>query len=450
MQLHSRRIFKAALSLTARLNMPKLAAYLLRSSIRPLGNRANPSPYRHRALVLNSGKDEFFQDIEASFPENTDIELVCWPSYALRHIASELLAPSLQHDDYISNDPVVEQSKLRYRNFLRRVWDHHQAAYRIDAVIGANFGYCIQREFATAVESAGTPFIVVQKENLNASGPARRAVWHRIYKEKRGPFGGRKILVYNDIERDLQISSGIIDAQNVIVTGMPRLDKLHRWRRDNTGPAKNIGAPQVLFFAFAPNEKLPQIQEVGSDVVGRDWGAFWEQTHRAILDLARENPDIQVVVKTKGNARQDTAIYQHFQNGERPTNLKIVSGGDARSLIIESHVVVGFNTTGLLEAIAVGKPVVAPRFAEACDDTMREFILDLGDAVDYANSPQQILEKASHYARTPPEIPLVLSDQVAHTLEYWLGNSDGEAGRRVQDSIRTVIAAPLHHSPAFS
>jgi hypothetical protein len=407
-------------------------------------NRLNSARYRHRALVLNSGKDEFFQDIEASFPEGSDFELVCWPSSALRCIANELLAPSLQHDDYISKDPAVEQSKLRYRSFLKRVWEHHQAAYRIDAVIGANFGYCIQREFATALELAGTPFIVVQKENLNASGPARRAVWHRIYKEKRGPFGGRKILVYNDIERDLEVSSGIIDAQNVVVTGMPRLDKLHQWRRDNAGPAKNIGTPQVLFFAFSLQEKLPKAQPIESSVTGQSWGSFWEQTHRAILALARENPDIRIVVKTKGNARQDTATYQILQNGELPANLKIVSGGDARDLITESHVVIGFNTTGLLEAIAIGKPVITPRFGEACDETMREFILDLGDAVDYADSPQQIVEKACTYARKPPDIPLVLSGQVARALKYWLGNDDGKSGQRVLDVVRIEISNGTH------
>jgi glycosyltransferase involved in cell wall biosynthesis len=446
MQFTSRRFFGVLLGLAARFDLPWLAARALHLIVRPLNtNRtATLAQPRYRLLILNSGKDEFFQDIEASFPEGSDFEPVYWPSYALGCIADEILAPSLRHNNYITTNPDAEQSKLRYRSFLKRLWKHHQAAYRIDAVIGANFGYRIQREFATALESAGTPFIVVQKENLNASGPARRAVWHRIYKEKRGPFGGRKILVYNDIERDLEVSSGIIDAQNVVVTGMPRLDKLHQWRRDNAGPAKNIGTPQVLFFAFARNEKLPQVQQVGSDVVGRDWGSFWEQTHRAILALARENPDIRIVVKTKGNARQDAATYQTLQSGELPANLKIVSGGDARDLITESHVVIGFNTTGLLEAIAIGKPVITPRFGEACDETMREFILDLGDAVDYADSPQQIVEKACTYARKPPETPLTLSGQVARTLKYWLGNDDGKAGQRVLDVVRIEISNGTH------
>ena len=446
-QITSRRLFGVVLGLAARFDVPWLAARVLHSIIRPLNiNRTIAlTKNRNRVLILNSDKDEFLQDIAESFLENTDTELVYWPSYALGCIADEILAPSLGHNNYITTDPEIEKSKLRYRNFLEKVWKHHQAVYRIDAVIGANFGYRIQREFATALESAGTPFIVVQKENLNASSPTRRAVWHRIYKDKRGPFGGRKILVYNNIERDLQISSGIIDAQNVVVTGMPRLDKLHRWRRENAGPAKNGGTPQVLFFTFSLHEKLPNPQQIESSVAGRDWGVFWEHTHHAILNLARENADIQVVVKTKGNSRQDIAIHQIFQDGELPANLKIVSGGDARNLIAESHVVVGFNTTGLLEALAIGRPVVVPRFAEACDNTMREFILDLGDAVDYANSPHQIVEKACRYARTPPETPLELSEHVASTLKFWLGNDDGFSGRRVQESVRkeiTLTAAP--------
>jgi hypothetical protein len=49
------------------------------------------------------------------------------------------------------------------------------------------------------------------------------------------------------------------------------------------------------------------------------------------------------------------------------------------------------------------------------------------------------VEKACTYARKPPDIPLVLSGQVARALKYWLGNDDGKAGQRVKDYILIEI-----------
>ena len=112
------------------------------------------------------------------------------------------------------------------------MWRYYRPLHAVDAVISPNFGYHLQRELAAALERRGIPFIVMQKENLNAATEERRRVWHAIYKEGRGKFGGRKILVYNEMERDLEVASGVVDPERVEIVGMPRLDRFHRWRRE--------------------------------------------------------------------------------------------------------------------------------------------------------------------------------------------------------------------------
>src|SRR3546814_15663031 len=39
--------------------------------------------------------------------------------------------------------------------------------------------------------------------------------WFSLYKMRRGRFTGRKILVYNDLERKLEISSGVAAPENI-------------------------------------------------------------------------------------------------------------------------------------------------------------------------------------------------------------------------------------------
>jgi hypothetical protein len=331
------------------------------------------------------------------------------------------------------------------------VWKRFSALLPVDVVVTGNFSYCAEREFAAALEKAGTPFIAIHKENVRP--PNRVEYWKFLYKERRGPFSGRKVLVYNHIERDLQIACGIASPDKIVVTGMPRLDRIHRWRRENAGANGSITRPQVLFFAFARHEKLTAIQRKPSanvegnmeDMQG-DWGKMsWtelgEGTHRAMVELAIRRPDIDVIVKTKGQRRKkdDILIMLGSTGLELPPNLKTVTGGDPFNFLIESRAVVGFNTTGLLEAIAAGKPVIVPWFGEAQIASMRDNIIDLHDAVHYARSPDELINLVCKHVDSSSAIPAELSETASNVLEYWVGNADCAAGNRVQEALLAEI-----------
>jgi len=284
--------------LIARFRMARLGAWLLALTSRPvkLKRSGRAGQKRHRALVMQ--RTGFLQDVEESFREGDDFEVIYWSSFALKAFAMEILHPSLDHNNYISSDPKITATKLEYRRFLADVWRQFNAIKPIDVVLTGNFAYFTEREFAIALEEAGTPFIALHKENVR---PPRRVneYWYTLYKDRRGPFEGRRILVYNEIERELEIATGIIPPKDVIVTGMPRLDKLHRWRTDHAGPVSG-GKPQILLFAFARSDKLTAIQRKASagvagnmEAMGGGWGDLsWGQycvdTHKAIIELARE------------------------------------------------------------------------------------------------------------------------------------------------------------------
>ncbi|MBT5859849.1 MAG: hypothetical protein HOH89_01705 [Alphaproteobacteria bacterium] len=114
-------------------------------------------------------------------------------------------------------------------------------------------------------------------------------------------------------------------------------------------------------------------------------------------------------------------------------------GGDPQDLIARASIVCGFTTTALLEAIASGKPVVVPRFAEALDDASKPFFLDLGDAVDHAASADDLYDRLLAGAVPPVAPPANLSDHAADMLDHWAGNPDGKAGDRVRAAVMAEI-----------
>jgi glycosyltransferase involved in cell wall biosynthesis len=446
-----RKILFMLFRLIARFRLSRMGAIVLVLTSRPLALERNASKIqkRYRALVMQ--RTGFLQDVEESFREGGDFEVIYWSSFALKAFGQEILAASLDHNNYISSDPKVEATKMEYRQFLADVWRYFSAMKPVDIVLTGNFAYFTEREFAVALEQAGTPFIALHKENVR---PPRRVqeYWFTLYKDRRGKFGGRRILVYNDIERDLEIAAGVIDAQDVLVTGMPRLDRLHRWRRDHAG-RPNQEKPQILFFAFARSDKLTAIQRKASAGVPGDmeameggwgklsWGQYCVDTHKAIIDLARENPAFEVIVKSKGQKRKLNDILRILSDMRDglPPNVTVITSGDPFDLIASCQVVVGFNTTGLLEAIATGKPVIVPRFAEASDPAMQDLIIDLGDAVEYAESPEALKSMISGYVKHPRELPAQLPSEASRVLRYWVGNDDGLAGHRVIEILRAEI-----------
>ena len=394
------------------------------------------------------------QDIKETFKDEASFELIYWPSYVLRSIASAILSPTLDHNHYLSDDPAEEQSKIEYRKFLEKIWKHFREAKAIDVVLAGNFSYFHQREFGAALKETGTPFIIIHKENVRP--PKRiKEYWSHLYKMRRGPFSGRKILVYNNMERELEISSGVAKPRGVIVTGMPRLDRMHRSRREHAGEMFMSTRPQVLFFAFSRDDKLTAPGRKVSVGAGKghyqidgewgslNWDGVWAETNRAIVQIARDHPEYRVIIKVKEpfRKRKQSALPEFlFTDGEDlPSNLKIVFGGDPFDLITASNIIIGFNTTALLEAIAAGKPVIVPRFMETADPARRDLIIDLGDAVDYAHSPMELVELICRYAKQPAKVSLNLPSKSSRILRHWVGNDDGAAGRRVLEAVNNEI-----------
>ncbi len=454
--MFAKKLIQRGLYHFTRWRLVRLAAYLLTLATVRERVFGSASPVRKRALILSANKDGVLQDFEACFAHSDSFELITWPTAALDQISAAILAPGLSHNRYLTDNRKIEASKLTYRKFLGAMWKHYTAKVPVDVVMAVNFGYYTQREFAAALEEHGTPLIVLQKENLNGITPRRANFWRVVYEKGRGKFTGRKILVYNDAERELQISSGIVDAGNVIVTGMPRLDRIHKWRREHAGHA--IKRPQVLFFGFSRKDKVPVIigknkeklqellgtttalEEAEDEWSDLNWDKLCVGTCQAIAAFARSRPDVQVVVKTKAQKMQAEETAELLKgSGELPPNIKMVRGGDPFELITESSVVVGFNTTGLIEAAAAGKPIVVPWFGEVYNEAMRDIVLDLGDAVDYAHSPEELTEKVRARLEAGATVPLELSASSSKMLRRLVGNDDGAASLRVLKAVDAEI-----------
>ncbi|MFW5857401.1 MAG: hypothetical protein ACOCX4_05945 [Planctomycetota bacterium] len=432
---------------------PEAAARHFAAFVTPLpGSPTAPAAARHRILVLQ--KVGLNEDISAAFAGQTGVALLRGPRHAVKALAHAFLPPHLDDNNYVTTSPADDAAKAAYREFLCAFWPALQRHVRLDAAVSGNFCYYAERELAGALERLGTPFVVLHKENMKS--PGRQAFFERVYRERRGPFHGRRILVYNEIERQTQIRAGVAAPDRIRVVGMPRLDRVHARRRALAGQAAPPSGPgPVLFFSFAPKVGLPFLPRKRHPASGEryaetfadtrsdlSWQHLWETSHRAVLALARAHPSIPVHIKVKDSYRETGAIQALLGDaGPLPANVRLVVGGDPLDLIFDAAVVCGFNSTALLEAVAAGKPVVTPAFAEAAAPDQRDYIVDLSAGVTVVDSPEALQERLATAARQPRTAPLELPEPSRRLLEDWLGNADGLAGRRAAEAILSEIDA---------
>ncbi len=439
------------LRLLAGLHLHLLVAILFRLLTRRMPS-ATDRGGRKRYNVLMIDKDTFYEDVLASLGTAPDVRVYVAHRVVVKSIAAAFLPPELDDNFYVSDEPKTVRAKRDYGAFLTVMWPYLSRLLPIDAVVSANFGYYAEREFAGALEALGVPFLALHKENLKS--PGRMDFFADLYRSRRGPFTGRRILVYNEIERIVQTEAEVIAPDRVTICGMPRLDRVHHWRQNEApGVANDIGRKQVLFFSFTLKTGLPQIRRKGrsgftnlaepmDDAVGRlSWDNLFRDSHRAIYRLAQQQPDIDVVIKTKPRARDyDPVIELLGQPSTWPENLRLVSKGDPFGLMVAAHTVCGFNTTGLFEAITAGKAVVVPHFAEALDPAYAPFIIDYEAAAGYAASGEDLTAKLRASLEQPIQ-GIELSVETRALLQKWTGNPDGKASERVRQAVLSEIDA---------
>ncbi len=415
------------LPLLAKRGLALPAAYLVWWTIKPLTTNGAP---RHRVLVIE--KAVFNQDAMEVLASAPDVQAFAVKRAVLKSLALGVLPKSICDDaTYVSTDPAVEAAKLRYRELWRGIWRHLHRLGRYDCVLSGNWCYWAEREMAAAMEERGAPFLVLHKEGIKP--PARSEMLRDLFRATRGRFTGRRVFVYHELERDHQLKGDIARDDQIRIVGMPRLDRVHAWRRRAAAGevAPRANRPTVLFLAFLANNFLPSYSGIASDLA---WTELCRESYRAARRLAGAHPEIDVIIRPRSYEIPDvTALLGGA--GDLPANLRIVADGDVAVLIEACWVLCGHNTTVMLEGLAAGKPVIQPHFAEARDPRYHGYIVDLGDAVEYAVSADDLIARLETRCATPTPIPAELGDSARAALAKWTGNADGRAGERTRAAL---------------
>jgi hypothetical protein len=294
-----------------------------------------------------------------------------------------------------SNNIKVLQSREKLKNLLKNIIRILNTKYKIDCIITCTFYYKQDREWESASVEAAVPFIVLHKENMK--DPSTHNANIERYKKHGYRFNGTKLLLANRLEKYVLLKAGCVSEDKLEVVGSLRMDSLYR----RVNSKKCVNRNKVVLFSTHHRSGLLQIENVkgwfNEGSIEEGFIHHFDKLHSNFAKLALEFPHLEFVIKTKWlgvwEKKIQNAVKSHINvNVSDIKNLLITDKILAHDLIDSAMVVVGLNSTTLIEAKLAGVPVILPIFEEAATKYFDSniYFKKYMDIFSVANSPDEM------------------------------------------------------------
>jgi hypothetical protein len=441
------RLGKATVSIIRHLAQTGFALSVIEryvgQSLRLLGSKKSARDCI-RLLVLNEERYRADLEVLAARP---DVELYALPS-RVQHMVNAIWISEAREiserdsDAYLLNrHPVIQRTRRRLHAFLVKLIRRLARRYRIDGITSCTFYYRQDREWESAGHEIGVPFFALHKENMK--DPVTHKVTIERYKRKGFRFLGDRLFLVNRLEKDVILKAGCAAEDKIAVVGALRMDTLYR--RTRKTEQQSVSDKVVL---FSTHHRLGLLEIEGITGVfnhRRDAGFIrhFSMLHGIFAKLAIERPDTKFVIKAKwlGVWYEEIAAAIKEVAGVDPQsipNLMVTDSTPAQDLIDSAMVVVGLNSTTLLEAKLARVPVIIPLFEEAADKYFASnvYFQKYMDAFAVASSPEQLCDQLRRAIDGQPPNQEDIPDSM---VQDYLGYFDGEVADRVVSIMKQDI-----------
>jgi len=380
-----------------------------------------------RILAIDHFYSQDLSEIEKNI--QGDEELVTLPYSFFRDKFLEYFPGEVLGTDFsIFSQEIFSVARPKWHERCRREVEYLRKFYEFDLLLLPSDTFPYLRDIATVVQALGISVVVAQKETT-ISPDAMEA--HSLEIGKYFPTIADHMTVCSEVHRDYWLRAGT-EASRITVTGQPRFDYYARIRASSQSrPPRPTSEKVVLFLSFMLFAYIPlRLIDVLS------WKELRSDIESTLAETA-ETLDCHILVKPHPQQDRDDldAMRKSFDAmGKKGHRLEILSGGeDTRQLIEDSDVVVGFQTTALMESLIAGNPTIYAGWGE----TMKH-VSDALIPYESMGSPlvavqnQQELQAALQKALLNP----TRQDSFPEEILRQLGPLDGNCAKRTLLTLR--------------
>jgi surface carbohydrate biosynthesis protein len=243
------------------------------------------------------------------------------------------------------------------------------------------------------------------------------------------------------------VSTGLLDSQQVRVTGCARFDLYHpRWRGLLGADDARDSRPRILMNTnyYTANGRFVTSEENRAQLEKMGWSAARAhatvETEAAALrdmialagDLARRFPRAQIVVRPHPFENPD-----RYKDGLRGfANLEINETGPVQPQLGRAAAVIQRSCTTAIEATLASVPALSPRWISAANENpmSEEVSVPCETQDELARTITEILD--GRHVASP-----ALAARRREVLKDWFFESDGMAHRRVAQAVGECLGA---------
>ena len=410
----------ALINLFVKINSPKICALIIYLNIRKLkvikSNTKNPKK------VLVFPKSNGTEDIIESFKnKKSNIIFFLLPRPFLQKIFLCFFDISYCYDYFTKFTQLKDiKKKNSYVSFLTSTFRHIEYFIRFDGFVSFNLFYYAEKYFEEVCKNLDKKFIILHKESAFTYAEEKRAP--EIYRKFNDKSLSHKISVYSESQKKILIKSKIAHKNQITVVGTPRSDYAYRLRKIT--PKEKI----IVFYLIENYRSTPF-----SGPKIKTWSKLYKQTFKYLLDFAKKNPDIQIILKGKVGVHKKEKLNLNLL----PRNYRFIDGGSGHSLLRNASVVIAFNSTIVFETIASNRNLIIPNFNNE-NKTYKNILHNIENKKHFVNSKIQFDKRVKLYLNLNYKNKKLSTPDIK-TLKYFLGNIDATAGAQMKKFLEKAI-----------
>lgn len=388
--------------------------------------RHRPKAARLNILVINhffDGEIEALEKTLAEFPGMSLFAITPEPffSQAIYLFPDELAAANIPYDA-----PELAAQRTQYRAHCERLFDRLHRSYPFDCVLTPSDCFYWLREFIAAARARGVPTLVADKEGTITG---RSFLTEPLRIRQMMPPVADRFLVWSERQAEFWRQAGVREDM-IFISGSSRSDSFVNLERS---PDPSM----VLVYDFDVDAYISNLDWQNMDYLGpRDWIQLRDAIHRNILHSAKANPQVKFVVK----CHPQQVVTRFAQGAALPPNLRLIAGPPKNipKLLADARVVVGFQTTALLEAALAGIPVLYAAWGDlylAAKDQILPWH-ESGFGIQWCRTPEELGKNLQVLINDSPQAS-AQSDR--SRLPLFFHQADGNATRRLLREISQFV-----------
>jgi hypothetical protein len=325
----------------------------------------------------------------------------------------------------------VQESRASYNRLIRALFSFWKPQAKISCFLTPSDSFFWIREPVSVLREKGIPCLVIDKEGTISPHSMEH---HSRQVADFFPLISDGIIVWSERQREFWNKTGVAD-EKILVAGQPRSDFFFDtalWmQRERLLPKSSR---VIVFFTFETDAYAP----VPGDHI---WTGLRGDIHRSLIGYAGKFPDLLFVVKTHPQ-QQDRALVQAEFAATGLKNILVLHGPQiSRHLIVHADLVIGFQTTALIEAMLAAKRVVYTEWSREVSENLDQLIpFHEARGIDVMRSRgefEALLDGI--FARDDYLVPALAQAGRKEFIDVYIPNADGNVSRRVMKHVREVI-----------